>query len=124
MKKTQNAAREPESRRCPINYQHREVIGKKYFCFFDEQGVWLHVSEGLCELLGYPYEEIVGNTVEKFKPPDRTRELELLEKFRTVGYIETMYVVRNRQGDLIHFRFTATKLNDGCTVAFWYPYKK
>lgn len=114
---------EPQSR-CPSNYNHVQIRDKKYWVFFDTQGVWLHVSAGMSDLLGYPREEMIGSTVEKLRPPDASRSAVMLEKFIREGYVETMYIVRHRAGHLIHFRVTCTKLPDGCLLAIWHPFEK
>ena len=123
-KRTSNAKRVESEGTCPTNYDHLQIRDKKHYVFFNAEGVWIHVSPGMSDLLGYSVEEMIGSTVEKFRPPDAPRHPVMLDKFNREGYMETMYVVRHRKGHLVHFRVTCTKLPDGCFLAIWYPFAK
>jgi PAS domain S-box-containing protein len=114
----------PSDCSCPLAYNHAEVRDKEHFVFFDAGGVWLHVSKGMSDLLGYSCEEMVGSTVTKFQPPDKARVPRMLDQFVRDGYMETMFVVRHQNGRLISFRVICIKLSDGCMVAIWYPFNR
>ena len=107
--------------RCPHQFAHSEVVNQPYFVFFDARGRWLHVGPKVAELLGYPEEELVGSTAERFMPPGLDYFPRMLLQFLDDGYQDSVFALRRRDGRNVGVRAEAWALPDGCNVAVWNP---
>ena len=96
----------------------------RYVTLSSAEHRWLGMSDGVCQILGYSREELLGAPAEDFVAP------ELREDARRVFGIltrESQYegesAVVRKDGTRILFKIKARVLPDGSIVGYWYPRK-
>ncbi len=93
-------------------HQHPEV-SSKYFLYVDRRRQYTNVSDGVCELLGFRREEIIGRTIDWLTYDDVTVPA-LFDEFLKASQMTGTYALRSKKGLPVVVEFTATVLADGC----------
>ena len=84
--------------------------------FVDSLRRYFHVTDAAAEMLGYTREELLGRTIDEISAPD----MEVARKFRAYvrdGSQHGVFSLLHRSGDIVHVRYAATVLDDGCMVS-------
>jgi PAS domain S-box-containing protein len=83
---------------------------------------WIAISDGVCELLGYARNELLGKRIEELTVPElKPKTEELFEEFVTVGSMDGEYALSHKDGHPVPFHFKARVFPDGAMIAIWYP---
>jgi PAS domain S-box-containing protein len=83
---------------------------------------WLGVSDGICTLLGYARDELVGRVAREVVPPELEHATE--EVFRRLlaeGRASGTHVVQRKDGTRVPIDFHARTFPDGSIISYWYP---
>jgi hypothetical protein len=95
--------------------QHRHPeISSKYFMFVDRDRRYINVSDGVCELLKWSREEILGKTIDWLTYPNSADAPVMFRHYIESGEMVGSYVLRCKTGEPVNVTFKATVLPDGC----------
>ena len=104
----------------PLSHAHAELNGAQYVVFVDSSRRYVDCTEGVCEVLGYLREEILGKRIEDISYDVKQAE-ELFAEYVKVGGQEGEYVLRRKDLTPLPIRYRAFVFNDGCHAAIWDP---
>jgi PAS domain S-box-containing protein len=83
---------------------------------------WLEVSDGVCKLLGYAREELIGRQIDELAAPEwKPQTPELFEEFVAAGPMDGEFALIQKQGTRVTFDYKARVFSDGAMIAYWYP---
>jgi len=94
----------------------------KYVVFVDVQGRYLEVIPGICRLLGYKREELIGKMLDDiFQEKPRTPWDDMYQQFLRQGFLHGRHVLRHKNGQPINIQYQAHFLPGGKVMAEWFP---
>lgn len=101
-------------------HQHPEVVSK-YFLYVDYRRRYTHVSDGVCEMLGFGRAEIIGQTIDWLTYEDSEKVPALFDEYLKATKMTGTYAVRSKNGQPVRVNFKATVLADGCLCSELLP---
>lgn len=102
-------------------HEHPEISGE-YVVFVDTNRRYLEVTDGVCRLLGYSREELLGKTIDDVTAPElRDRVSNTFEQYLQAGGLAGNYLLVSRDGQRVPIRYESKVFPDGCLVARWEP---
>ena len=99
---------------------HPEVSGE-YVAYADADRRYNWVSDGMCQMLGYAREELLGMTIDQVTYPEMAEVPKQFEEFRKSGHRQGKLILQHRDGSPVPVRFKARVLRDGCMVSVLTP---
>ena len=94
----------------------------KYVAFVDIEGRYVEVSPGICRLLGYKREELIGRMVDDiFHEKPRTAWEDMYQQFLRQGFLHGRHVLRHKDGQAINTQYQMHFLPGGTVMAEWFP---
>jgi PAS domain S-box-containing protein len=102
-----------------MKHSHPELDGE-YVVYVDEWRSYVAVSDGVCKLLGYTREQLLGKKIEDITPPEARSEVarefhQYLHYSASVGE----YILLAADGRRIPIRYKSIVFDDGCMGASW-----
>ena len=95
--------------------QHRHPeISSKYFMYVDRNRRYINVSDGVCELLKWDREEILGRTIDWLTYPNSADAPVMFRQYLESGKMVGSYMLRSKSGEPVKVKFNARVLPDGC----------
>ena len=95
-----------------------------YVVLANPQRVWLEVSDGVCKLLGYAREELIGKQIDDLAAPEwKPQTAELFEEFVAARAMDGEFALVHKLGHRVTFEYKARVFPDGAMIAYWYPRK-
>jgi len=99
-----------------------QVRHTDYVTLSTSDHIWIEVSEGVCELLGYSRSELLGRAAREFVASDLLEKTkEAFDCLVRTGLSEGTSAVIREDGKRIDFEFRARILPDGSIINYWYP---
>ena len=99
---------------------HDEIAGD-LVAYVDTARRYLYVTEGVCELLGYSCDEIIGRCIEDVTMPMTADTKRLFDLYLQERGQQGTYILRHKNGHPVPIRYRAHVLQDGCLAAEWEP---
>ena len=106
---------------------HKEALPDQfpatpYVVLANPQRRWLEVSDGVCKLLGYSREELIGRQIDELAAPEwKPQTPELFEEFVAARSMDGEFSLIHKQGQRVTFQYKARMFPDGAMIAYWYP---
>ncbi len=102
-------------------HSHPELEGE-YVAFVDSSRRYVAVSEGVCRLLGYSREQLLGKTIDDITPPELRDDVssEFRQYVKQSG-LNGEYILQSADGRRIPIRYESKVFEDGCMGARWHP---
>lgn len=83
---------------------------------------WLEVSEGICQLLGYPRSELVGRIAKDFVAPElQEKTTAIFSALVRTGSAAGTHTVIRKDGQRVNFEFQSSVFPEGSIITYWYP---
>lgn len=101
---------------------HPEIAGK-YVMYVDAERRYISVTDGVCKLLGYAREELLGMSIDELAYPETADVPAQFAKFRHAGRQQGYFLLRDASASAVPVRFKAAVLGDGCMVSVLTPVK-
>jgi PAS domain S-box-containing protein len=95
---------------------HPEVEGDCVM-YVDSERRYTFVSDGVCNLLGYPREHLLGMTIDEITYPETADVATQFQEYRRAGRQQGRFLLRHRTGSPVPVSFNARVLPDGCMVS-------
>jgi len=100
---------------------HPELDGE-YVVYVDASRRYVTVTDGVCKLLGYSREELLGKTIEDVTPPEaRSDVADEFRQYVNYSVLSGEYILLAADGRRIPIRYTSIVFADGCMGARWEP---
>jgi PAS domain S-box-containing protein len=99
---------------------HAELT-TEYFAFVDRLRVYVHVSDGVCKLLGYDRDELIGKRIDDVTYPESADVPTLFHRYLHDGAQEGRFRLRHKNGQPVLINYKARVLEDGCLVSEMQP---
>jgi PAS domain S-box-containing protein len=99
---------------------HADVTSE-YFAFVDRLRVYVHVSDGVCRLLGYDRDELIGKRIDDVTYPESADVPTLFHRYLQDGTQEGRFRLRHKNGQPLLIAYKARVLEDGCLVSEMQP---
>jgi PAS domain S-box-containing protein len=98
---------------------HAELDGE-YVVYVDSSRRYVAVSEGVCKLLGYSREQLLGKTIEDITPPEARSEVAVeFRQYLDHSALSGEYILLAANGRRIPIHYTSIVFEDGCMGARW-----
>jgi PAS domain S-box-containing protein len=103
----------------PMKHSHAELDGE-YVVYVDQSRRYVAVSDGVCKLLGYTREQLLGKKIEDITPPEARSEV-AREFHQYLHYSALLgeYILLAADGRRIPIRYKSIVFDDGCMGASW-----
>jgi PAS domain S-box-containing protein len=100
---------------------HPELDGE-YVVYVDASRRYVTVTDGVCKLLGYSREELLGKTIEDITPPEaRSDVADEFRQYLNDSVLSGEYILLAADGRRIPIHYTSIVFEDGCMGARWEP---
>ncbi|HZU22416.1 MAG TPA: PAS domain S-box protein [Terriglobales bacterium] len=99
---------------------HPEVAGD-YVMYVDADRRYICVTDGVCDLLGYDREDLLGMSIDDVTYPKSADVPAQFEAYRRDGEQHGRFLLRHRSGSPVAVGFAARVLPDGCMVSVLSP---
>lgn len=100
------------------NHQHPE-LKSKLVVYSDAERHLIHVSDGVCKLLDYHREELIGLRIDDISEVPSRSVVQKFKDYVREGGQSGPYVLKKRTGEKVVIRYKAQVLEDGCMVSEW-----
>jgi len=100
------------------NHGHPELKGD-LIVYADADRHLISVSDGVCKLLDYSREELIGMQIEEISEAPAPEVQEMFVKYLRKGKDAGLYTLKKSNGKKIPIRYKAKVMKDGCMVAQW-----
>lgn len=100
------------------NHQHPE-LKSKLVAYSDAERHLIHVSDGVCKLLDYHREELIGMRIDDISESPSRAVAQKFKDYMRDGGQSGPYVLKKRTGEKVIIRYKAQVLEDGCMVSEW-----
>ena len=100
------------------NHGHPELKGD-LIVYADADRHLISVSDGVCELLDYGREELIGMQIEEISEAPASEVQQMFAKYLRQGKDAGLYTLKKSNGKKIPIRYKAKVMKDGCMVAQW-----
>jgi PAS domain S-box-containing protein len=100
------------------HHKHPELKGD-LVAYADAERHLIHVSDGVCQLLDYRREELIGMRVEEISEAPSSKVMEMFKSYIREGDQSGPYVLKKSNGEKVLIRYQARILDDGCMVSEW-----
>ena len=100
------------------NHQHPE-LKSKLVAYADADRHLIHVSDGVCRLLDYDREELIGMRIDDISESPSRAVAEKFKDYVREGGQSGPYVLKKRTGEQVVIHYKAQVLEDGCMVSEW-----
>lgn len=97
-------------------------IGGEYMVFVDNKRRYVEVTEGVCNLLGYSRDELLGKTIDQITAPELRPDVGgLFDAYVSRGTLDGKFTLLAKNGQRVHILYESRAFPDGCLVARWKP---
>lgn len=102
-----------------MKHSHAELEGE-YVVYVNEWRSYVAVSDGVCKLLGYTREQLLGKKIDDITPPEARSEV-AREFHQYLHYSASIgeYILLAADGRRIPIRYKSIVFDDGCMGASW-----
>jgi PAS domain S-box-containing protein len=100
------------------HHKHPE-LKSDLVAYADAERHLIHVSDGVCKLLDYRREELIGMRVEEISEAPSSKVAEMFKSYIREGDQSGPYVLKKSNGEKVLIRYQARILDDGCMVSEW-----
>lgn len=100
------------------NHKHPE-LKSKLVAYSDAERHLIHVSDGVCKLLDYHREELIGLRIDDISEVPSRAVAQKFKDYVREGGQSGPYVLKKRTGEKVVIRYKAQVLDDGCMVSEW-----
>jgi PAS domain-containing protein len=103
-----------------LAHAHRELHNAEYVVFVNTSRRYIDFTEGVCKLLGYSRDELLGKRIEDISYDVHAVPL-LFAQFLETGAQTGEYVLQRSDHTPLPIRYRAFLFSDGCHAAIWDP---
>jgi len=100
------------------NHKH-PGLKSRLVAYSDAERHLIHVSDGVCKLLDYHREELIGMRIDDISEAPSPAVAEKFKNYMRDGGQSGPYVLKKRTGEKVVIRYKAQVLDDGCMVSEW-----
>jgi CheY-like chemotaxis protein len=100
------------------HHKHPELQGD-LVAYADADRHLIHVTDGVCRLLDYPREDLIGMCIEDISEAPSSKVAEMFKSYMRNGDQSGPYVLKKSNGEKVLIRYQARILDDGCLVSEW-----
>ena len=100
------------------NHQHPE-LKSKLVVYSDAERHLIHVSDGVCQLLDYHREELIGMRIDDISEAPSRAVVQKFKDYVHEGGQSGPYALKKRTGEKVVIQYKAQVLEDGCMVSEW-----
>ena len=100
------------------NHKHPE-LKSRLVTYVDAERHLIHVSDGVCQLLDYDREELIGMRIEDISEAPSHEVADKFKAYVRQGDQSGPYILKKRTGEKVVIQYKARILEDGCMVSEW-----
>lgn len=100
---------------------HHAEVDSPFFMYVDRQRRYIHVSHGICELLGMRREQIIGATIDALTYPETADAPALFKEYLSSKGMQGSYILQHADGHPVPVAYDAHIFDDGCMCSCLTP---